>query len=437
MNAPRVKVCVVGLWHLGCVYAACLAKLGYSVVGTDENPRTIEGLKRGKAPLFEPGLDDAITEAITTGNLSLVDRIEGASQRADYLVLAYDTPVDSEDQSDLSVLFRAVSALKRAGSSATLIVSSQVPVGTCEQIISHLSDREHVPAVAYVPENLVLGRAIECFMKPDMIVIGANNHSTISKVRMLFAPIATRIVQMDLRSAEMTKHALNAFLATSISFTNEIGNLCDLVGADGLKVAEALKCDSRIGTKARLRPGLGFAGGTLARELRALQSAGERQGYDTVLLNAVLTVNEMQNGSIVDRLKRLIGGVGQTTVAVFGLTYKAGTSTLRRSAALEIIRRLVSEGARVKAYDPEVSKAEVPSELFQLCDEPYEAVRDADALVVMHDWAMLAELDLKRICSMMKNPIVLDTQNVLDPTKVIDAGLRYAGIGRGASVLSG
>jgi len=401
------------------------------VTGTDEDTRIIEKLREGKPPVFEPGLDNLVTEGMARGSLDFVDGIERGVLNADYVVIAYDTPIDTEDRVDLSPIFRAASRLKIASHHATFVVSSQVPVGTCEQIAPMLSDGGIAPDLAYVPENLRLGEAIERFMKPEMIVIGANSPSTIMKVRALFAPINAKIVQMDLRSAEMTKHALNAFLATSISFANEIGNICDLVGADALNVAKALRSDSRIGQKALLRPGLGFAGGTLARDLRILQEVGKRHGYETILFDSVLGVNQRQNASIVNRLKLLVGELGGKSVGVFGLTYKSGTSTLRRSAAFEIIRRLQQEGASVKVFDPSVSESDVASETFLFCDDPYKACENADILVILNDWPGLIDLDFKKVRSAMKGSTLLDTQNLLDPSKISEFGIRCIGMGRG------
>jgi len=427
----HARVCVVGLWHLGCVYATCLAQLGHHVVATDENIKTVRELARGRPPIFEPGLADAIAGALSHGNLSFVENIEEAVKDADFVVVAYDTPVDTQDKADLSIVLRAAEHLRDVAHHATIVISSQVPVGTSEQIASMLSDGGSAPKVAYVPENLRLGQAIERFMKPDMIVIGANSPSAMAKVRMLFSPIKTKIIEMDLRSAELTKHALNAFLAASISFANEIGNICDLVGADGLKVAEALRSDSRIGPRALLRPGLGFAGGTLARDLRILQETGRRHAYETPFIDAVVEVNNRQNASIVYRLKRLIGELDGKHIGVLGLTYKAGTSTLRRSAALEIIGSLRQEGASVRAFDPRVSKTDLSAEKFLLCDDPYAASENADALVILNDWSDFLKLDFKRIRNLMKEPVVFDTQNLLDPDMMRECGVRYIGIGRG------
>jgi UDPglucose 6-dehydrogenase len=403
--------------------------LGYKVIGIDENSTVISNLREGRAPLYEPGLDDLISEEITEGSLRFESDIKTGVKEARFVIIAHDTPVDEHDKVDLSIVLGTAKRLKGLTGQRTVIVSSQVPVGTCEKIEKTMWDVSSSPSLAYVPENLKLGQAIDRFMHPDMIVIGANDATVLARVRGLFSPIRTKIIEMNLRSAEMTKHAINCFLATSISYANEIGNICDLVGADGLRVADALRSDSRIGQKALVRPGLGFAGGTLARDLRIMQEVGEKYHYETTLIDGVLQVNERQNASIVERLERAVGNMGGKRICIFGLTYKAGTSTLRRSAALEIIGRLTSKGASVHVYDPRVSKMEVPDLL--LFDDPYLACKGADAIVIVNDLPDFANLDFKKIKSAMKSPFIFDTQNLLDPTLVADKGIRYMGLGRG------
>ena len=430
MHALETKICVNGLWHLGCVYVACLAALGYSVTGVDEDYEVVRNLTLGKAPLFEPGLDDLISKGISAGRLNFQTDIKTCAKGTQFVIIAYDTPVDEHDKVDLSIVMRAVDQLKNTRLNAILIISSQVPVGTCEQIEKALSGSA-LMGVAYVPENLRLGQAIERFMHPDMIVIGAQNERVIAKVKELYSPINTKIIEMDLPSAEMTKHALNSYLATSISLANEIGNVCDLVGADGLKVAAALRADSRIGHKALVRPGLGFAGGTLARDLRILQDAGGKYEYETSLIDSVLIVNERQNNSVVERLKRSMGRLDGKTISVLGLTYKAGTSTLRRSAALEIIKRLRDEGAVVKAYDPRVSMSEGRALGIDVFADPYSACEMSEALVIVNDLPEFTNLDFARMRNVMKTPFVFDTQNLLEPSKVTASGMKYIGLGRG------
>jgi len=429
------KVCVIGIWHLGMVASACLADLGYMVVGVDKDSEKVQGLNRGIPVLFEPGIEELLVKNIGAKRLSYTTDLSQALRGAQYALITYDTPINDRDEVDLSELLATASQLARyLDNGSTIIMSSQVPVGTCEQIEGII--RQANPAlefdIACSPENLRLGAAIHRFQNPRAIVIGANSASALNKVKQFFEPIKATKLTMDLRSAEMTKHALNTFLATSISFINEIANLCDGVGADALKVAEALRFDERIGPKAMLSPGLGFAGGTLARDLKILKNLGSRLDYEAYLIDAVLKVNERQNRQVVQRLQSFIGSLENLTIGVLGLTYKAGTSTLRRSSALEIIRELADKGARVKAYDPHADLGEIKSHHeFEFCADAYEAARDNDAMVIVTEWPEFKELDFPLIKSLMRKPIIFDTKNMLASERMNELGFLYLSIGRG------
>ena len=436
MSANRVAV--LGIWHLGSVYSACLADLGYQVVGWDKDIDKIRDLNRGRAPLFEPGLDDLILGSVSSGQISYTNDLRTALEGAQYALITFDTPVDDNDEVDLSEILKTVEGMTTAlEQDSVVIVSSQVPIGTCEVIASAIArSRPSLKFdVACAPENLRLGQAIENFKQPDRIVLGADSETTLDRVEELFKVVDAPKIRMDLKTAEMTKHALNAFLATSVSFANEIGNICDRVGADALKVAEALSADSRIGKKALLKPGLGFAGATLARDMKVLKRLSEENGYAAPLVNGVLSVNASQNGNVVARLERVYESLDGKTIGVLGLTYKPGTSTLRRSAAIEIIHQLVSKGAIIKAFDPKASPAEVQlHNEFQFCDSPYEVARGSDALVFVTRWPEFKDLDFDQIKSAMRVPVVVDTQNMLNDQQMIEKEFLYCGIGRGQNL---
>lgn len=429
------KVCVIGIWHLGSIYSACLAELGYFVVGVDKDRNRVKNLNQGVPPLFEPGLGALISKNIHLNRLSYTVDPREALVGASFVLIAFDTPVDAKDEVDLSEVYDTAARLAEwLENGSTVIVSSQVPVGTCEEIRSLIRQKRHSLDfdVACVPENLRLGQAIDRFMNPERIVIGADNESTLDRVEAFFSVVKAPKIRMNLRSAEMTKHALNAFLATSISFISEIANLCDEVGADALKVAEALRLDSRIGPKAMLKPGLGFAGGTLARDLKVLRKLGGKLGYETRLINSVLEVNRQQNRMIAGKLRKIYGSLQNLTVGVLGLTYKAGTSTLRRSASLEIIRDLTDGGASVRAYDPKADLNEIQGHReFEFCSDPLTVAEGSDALVFVTDWPEFKELDFSRIKSLMKKPVVVDAQNMLNAERLIQMGFIYLGVGRG------
>jgi UDPglucose 6-dehydrogenase len=435
------RVCVIGLWHLGLVTSACLADLGRTVVAFDSDPQLIEGLRNHRLPLFEPGLEELIDRGIVEERLWFTADPQEALAGARYAIIAHDTTVDERDESDLSQVMAAASLLARhLENGSIVIISSQVPVGTCQQIEATI--RRGRPlldfGIAYVPENLRLGQAIERFKKPEMIVIGSDDPAATNAVDELLAGINAPRVVVGIRTAEMTKHALNAFLATCISFANEMANLCDEVGADALDVGRALHLDKRVGPLAPLRPGLGFAGGTLARDLKTLRKIGKRNRSGTPLIEGVLKVNQRQNRVVTRNLRKVYGSLEGLMVGVLGLTYKPGTSTLRRSAALEIIGEQTALGASVKAYDPRANLEELPDiPNVEFCPDPRAVAEGSDALVIVTDWPEFRDLDFAAIKKSMKNPVLVDAQNMLDAKEMTQMGFQYIGVGRGSTASVG
>lgn len=430
-----MKVCALGIWHLGAVASTCLADLGFQVVGVDQDPARVEELNRGCPPLFEPGLEELLVRNLAAGRLRYTTDVEEGVRGADYVLIAYDTPVDERDEVDLSGLFATAEALAlHLTAGVTLVVSSQVPVGTCEKLAETV--RAVNPSLAFgiacVPENLRLGQAIERFRHPDMIVIGSDDSRTLTKVAELFASIEAPKVSVSLRTAEMTKHAINAYLATCISFANELAVLCDMVGADALKVAEALRMDARVSAKAPLLPGSGFSGGTLARDVKVLRRLGRQHNYPPPLLDGVWKANQRQARAPVRRLKDVYPALRGQTVTVLGLTYKPGTSTIRRSAALEVIKTLASEGVKVQAYDPKADPEELAlHQGFTVCSRVEDAARGSDALLLMTPWPEFRELNFAQIGESMKSRVFIDAHNYLDGESLAEQGFKYLGVGRG------
>ena len=433
------KICIVGIWHQGAVAAACLADLGFQVVGVEQDPMRVQSLSAGKAPLFEPGLDALLAKGIRSGNLSFTTSLEEGLSGTHNIFIMFDTPVDENDEIDLSGIFTTAREMAPYILPTSLIlVTAQVPVGTCRQISKII--REVNPqsdfGIAYSPENLRLGQAIERFLHPPLPVIGADRAETLDRVEQLLSVLPVSWMRVDLQTAEMTKHALNAFLAVSICFANELGNICDAVGADGIKMAQALRLEPRIGSKAMLFPGLGFSGGTLARDMRTLQNLGDRFEIETSLIDGAWESNQRQNRSVVRNLKRTFGSLAGLRVGVLGLTYKPDTSTLRRSASLEIIREILSEGAEVKAYDPKADPYELEKHSeIHVYPDAYSTAENCDVLILITPWPEFKSLDFQRIFSIMKKPVIFDTQNVLDPNALSAIGFSYFGIGRGAGLL--
>jgi UDPglucose 6-dehydrogenase len=434
-------IAVIGLWHQGVVAAACLAQLGFTVIGADPDTVRITGLREGRAPLFEPGLDKLLAKGIAEGRLSFTTDCAAAVCDAPFVFLMFDTPVDENDQSDLTELFSTFRAIAPALAPGVVIwITAQVPVGTCDALMA--AGREAgIPStarIAYSPENLRLGQAIERFCAPPLPVMGSDDESALDELAKLLSPMTAEWYRVSLRTAEMMKHALNGFLAVSICFANELGNLCDEVGADGKRIGELLRLEPRVGSRAMLLPGLGFAGGTLARDLQTLRAIGDRAGLETPLLDGAWTSNAAQNGVVLRKLTRALHSLAGARVAVLGLTYKPDTSTLRRSASLEVIGDLIREGASVTAHDPQADRGELGGYSgFTVHEDPYAAVRGADALVLMTPWRDYSDIDFKSIRAIMKGAYVFDTAGLWDGDKLAALGFTYDDIGRGRRARAG
>lgn len=433
---PR-RLCIAGLWHQATVIAACFAEMGHTVFAVGEDSRTIQELNLGHAPVHEPHLDPMLRRNIEAGRLKFNTSYPEALAGAEFVFLAIDTPVDDMDRPVLDVIFQSVNAIAehRTGS-LVLCVTAQVPVGTSERLLEMVRQRKPQLDcdVAYIPEFLRLSEAIETFFSADRFVIGAQKKAVAERVAELYQPLNRPILLTKLRSAEMSKHASNTFLATSISFVNEISDICEQVGADVSEVVAGMKLDQRIGPRAFLSPGLGFAGGTLGRDIRALQELGRAHATGTTLLDAVVLVNRSRAEFVVKRLRQQFGSISGLKIGIFGLTYKPGTSTLRRSIALEIIEQLVGADAKVTAFDPlaDLSNAE-PLPKFETASDPYGAASGCDALLLLTEWSGIRGLDWDRVCGSMRQPVFIDTRNFFDPDSMTRIGFVYMGVGRGAS----
>ena len=427
-----MKVCVQGLWHLGSVTAACLASVGHAVVGLDADQRTIDGLNHAKAPLFEPGLDDLLQAEIASGRLRFTTAIVDAIADAEVLWVAFDTPVDDDDRADVEfVLNQIMSVLPTLADGAVVLVSSQMPVGSIRKLETFA--REHLPAkrlnFACSPENLRLGKALDVFLKPDRIVVGVRTGAARVQLEKLLLPITDRIEWMSVESAEMTKHAINAFLATSVTFANEIASICEMVGADAKEVERGLKTEMRIGPKAYLSPGGPFAGGTLARDIEFLGVASRASQLMTPLLSSVRTSNDEHKNWVRRKLLERFPKLKGVTVAIWGLTYKPGTDTLRRSLAVELGDWLIAQGATVHVHDPVVRQLpEHWSGRVVSHARALDAVAGANALVVGTEWPEFRQ-DATLLRSVANpNLVVIDANRHLQAA-VASLGLKYLAVG--------
>ena len=402
------------------------------MVGLDADQKTIDGLTQGKAPLFEPGLDELLQAGIAKAHLSFTSVIADAAAGAEVLWVAFDTPVDDDDRADVEfVLNQIKSVLPLLAGGAVVLVSSQMPVGSIRKLEAFV--REHLAnkqlGFACSPENLRLGKALDVFLKPDRIVVGVRAGDAQRKLEQLLLPITDRIEWMSVESAEMTKHAINAFLATSVTFANEIASICELVGADAKEVERGLKSEMRIGPKAYLSPGGPFAGGTLARDIEFLGVASRAKQLVTPLLSSVRASNDEHKNWVRRKLLEKFSNLKGVTIAIWGLTYKPGTDTLRRSLAVELCDWLIEQGAIVHVHDPVVRQlpdrwsGKVVSHARAL-----DAVTGAGALVVGTEWPEFRQAAAGLLSAAGPNLVVIDANRHLQAA-LAPSGLTYVAVG--------
>ncbi len=433
-----MKIAVMGLWHLGEIYSAGFAELGHSVIGISDDARVIEGLQKNEPPLAEPELASLLKKNLKSGQLVYTTDFK-LVKKCDAVWVTFDTPVNNRDEADTSVIFDCLKKIiPHLKNNVLICVSSQLPVGTSEEIIALVKKKRHGFSFryAYIPENLRLGEAVESFLHPKRIVIGAEDTRTREQVKAIFGKINAEFLFMSPVSAEMVKHALNAFLATSLSFIYDIADVCEMVGADILDVSRALKSDPRIGGKAYLDASIGFSGGTLGRDLRVLLNEAAARRRKLPVIQSVFYKNKERKKLALRFLKARLKNLKNKKVVVAGLTYKAGTSTLRRSLPLEIVEEVWKEGAHVGLYDTTVPEKDIKEAVrFPFsCEKTFlMALKGAHACIVITPWDDLKKVDFKKMRAAMKNPAILfDARNFLasEAEKIKKAGIAYQGVGR-------
>lgn len=421
-----MNLTVLGLWHLGSVTAAGCAR-HFPTIGLDFDPATVAQLQQGKAPVLEPGLDALIAEGLASGRLRFTTDPQQACAPADLLWVAYDTPVNEQDQPDTGyVLDRVRRCLRHLRAGALVVISSQLPVGTCRTLEREFPQLDF----ACVPENLRLGRALDAFNHPERVVVGLRNPARRPMLEQLFRPFTEHLLFMRPESAEMTKHALNGFLALSITFINEVGRLCERWGADAAEVAAGLKSDPRIGPRAYLNPGGPFAGGTLAREVVTLAKLAAGTGEPLVLIPAILESNRRHRGWALARLQARLAPLQGRTVAVLGLTYTPHTDTLRRSAAVELCRELLAAGAHVRAFDPAVKQLPADLGAVRLSADVAAAVAGADAAVVCTEWPQFRQAPWAELVRTMRQAVIVDANRFLETALQQVPGVEHLVVGR-------
>jgi UDPglucose 6-dehydrogenase len=423
-HAPRITV--LGLWHLGSVTAACCAR-HFEVTGLDFDEGVVSGLRQGRAPLHEPGLNELLAAGVAAKRLRFTTDAKVACANADVLWLCCDTPVNDQDESDVAfVLERLRHALEHLPSGALVLVSSQLPAGTCREL-----EREFAQFhFACSPENLRLGRALDSFEKAERVIVGLRNDTKKPLLEQLFKPFTPRALFMRTESAEMVKHALNSFLAVSVSFVNEIARLCELTGADAKEVSAGLKSDPRIGPKAYLNPGGPFAGGTLARDVVTLSKLAATNHAPLSLIPAIKQSNDFHRGWAFGKLQTRLGDLRGKTIAVLGLVYTPHTDTLRRSAAVELCRQLLAAGARAQAFDPGLKS--LPAELAAVtfASSLGAALQAADAAVVCTEWPVFREAPWAEMIPLLRQPVVVDANRFLDDQLKALPRVEHLSVGR-------
>ncbi len=425
VNGRGEPIGVVGAGWVGLVTATCFAELGHTVVAVDIDVDKVEALRRGDVPMHEPGIAELLER--NRERLTFTTEIGDALGAARLLFVCVDTPPTYSGDADLSRVQAVVSKLREDGGHA-LVMKSTVPAGTGDAI------RRDLPGLAYVscPEFLKEGTAIEDFMHPDRVVIGADpgDEWAADAVADIYGPLGGELVRTDVASAEMIKLAANAFLATKISFINEIANVSEEVGADVGEVARGMGLDKRIGSSF-LRAGIGYGGSCFPKDVSSLKQLAGNTGYHFQLLTAVIEVNELQKRRVLKKLEKHLGSLAGRTVALLGLAFKPNTDDMREASSLVLASRLRGEGAEVRAYDPiaaEVAREMLPE--VEFCDTAAEALDGADAAVLVTEWPEFAELDWAAQRERMATPLVIDGRNFLDPEALRDAGFTYEGIGR-------
>jgi UDPglucose 6-dehydrogenase len=426
------RIAVFGAGYAGLVTGACFTELGHSVVVRDVVPEKIASLQAGSVPFYEPRLEELVQRNGDHLRFTL-DAGEAAGD-AQFLFICVDTPPTYAGDADLSRVWTVIEELPPLSERLVLVMKSTVPVGTGEKVRSAL-DARGLDGVGYAsnPEFLAEGTAVRDFLEPDRIVVGAFEEEDAAAVEELHAGLEAPIVRTDVASAEMIKLASNAFLGTRISFINEIANVCELVGADVIDVAKGMGLDKRIGSR-YLRPGIGFGGSCFPKDISFLKLLAGNSGYHFQLLNSVIEVNELQKRSVIGKLQKHLGTLRGKTVALLGLAFKANTDDLREAPSIVLASRLLAEGADVRAWDPVADASEVLKGV-SFHDTVPEAVRDADAAVIVTEWEQLRSLASSEIRAAMRNPLIIDGRNLLDPVEVRAAGFAYEGIGRPSSPL--
>ena len=434
-----MKITIIGTGYVGLVTGTCLSDFGLEVTCVDQDKEKISLLNAGKVPIYEQNLEDLIIKNVSSGRLSFSMDIAKAIKEAEVIFIAVGTPPTHDGSADLTQIENVAVQIASCLNGYKVIVNkSTVPVGTAALIIEMIKNNQPGKKsfnfdVVSNPEFLREGSAIHDFTHPDKIVIGTESERALKIMEEIYRPLYLRdtpFVMTNLETAEMIKYACNSFLATKISFINEIANLCDKVGADVHQIARAMGLDGRISSKF-LHPGPGYGGSCFPKDTRALCCIAKNYGYEFKSLDAVVSVNERQRQLMVEKIQRLIGELRGKQIGILGLAFKQNTDDIRESSSIDIIKKLLKENAKIKCFDPlamENVQKILPDILY--CENEYDVAKGCDCLVIATEWNQFRNLDLEKIKKLLKNPIFIDLRNLYEPEKVKELGFTYEGVGR-------
>jgi len=432
-----MKICIIGTGYVGLVAGVCFAENGNDVICVDKDSKKIEGLKRGKVPIYEPGLEELLKRNTKKERLQFTTNLKKAVKESFIIFIAVGTPQDDDGSADLNHVLEVAALIGKAMNGYKIIATkSTVPVGTTNRVRDAIGkETEHPFNVASNPEFLKEGAAVNDFMKPDRIIIGTDNQEAADIMKELYSPFVRTgnpILIMDIESAEMTKYAANAMLATRVSFMNELANLCEKVGADISDVRKGMGTDPRIGYSF-LFPGVGYGGSCFPKDVKAIIRTAEENNYDLNILKAVDLANTNQREILVKKIMEHFGGnLKGRVIGIWGLSFKPNTDDIREAPSITIIKRLLEVGARIKVYDP-AAMDEVKKEFYdriKYSKKSYDALEGADALVLITEWNEFREPDFERILKLMNTPVVFDGRNIFNPRKLQEMGFTYYGVGR-------
>jgi UDPglucose 6-dehydrogenase len=429
------QICVVGVGYVGLVTAACFADLGNRVVALDVDEKRVENLKKGIMPIYEPGLEELVMRNVKGGRLTFTTSYEDALKGAEFAFIAVGTPSGVEGNADLQYVEVAARSIARSMTAPLIIINkSTVPIGTGDWVADIVKNAQPKPidfAVVSCPEFLREGSAIGDFMSPHRNVIGSLDKDAANKVAQLHLPLRAPIVITDLRTAEMIKYASNAFLATKISFINELADLCELVGADVKEVAAGMGYDARIG-RHFLDAGLGWGGSCFPKDVQALAYMAKEKGLNPRILNEVMNVNYDRRKEVTQHVESMLGGLKGRTVGMLGLAFKPNTDDMRDAPSVDISNALIAGGAKVRGYDPVAREVAAPlMPAVEIFDDVYKMAEGCDALIVVTEWNEFKQLDLEKVKGILKSPVVFDGRNIYDPDRMKGMGFTYRAIGRG------